>query len=138
MQFEIVNITPQNLSLLDKVAVDVFDDDINPEFLASYLKQPHHQLFVAVANGEVVGQVRGTIHFQPDEPQHLYVDNLGVTPNAKRQGIASALFKALVDWGKTKGCKTYWVATECDNDEGNGFYQKLGLNPQKMYFYESD
>lgn len=138
MQFEIINLTEQTKSLLSNVAADVFDHKIKPGFLSTYLAQPHHRLFVAVSNKQVVGQVRGMVHFQPDEQQHLYVDNLGVAPFAKRNGIATALFAALLEWGEKQGCKAYWVATECDNDEGNGFYQKLGLKPQKMYFYESD
>ncbi len=138
MSFSIVELEPDNGHVLNNVAEDVFDYAIDPDLLETYLSQSTHKMFIAVIDDIVVGQVRGIIHFQPDEPAHLYIDNLGVAPTAKRQGIASALFNALIEWGQHNECKGYWVATECDNDEGNGFYESLGLTPQQMYFYEGE
>lgn len=138
MDWSITNITSENSDLLSNVADEVFDYDISARHLALYLAQAGHKLFVAEEAGVVVGQIRGMIHFQPDEPAHLYIDNLGVAPTHKRQGIARALFTALTSWAKAKGCKSFWVATECDNDEGNGFYRGIKLKGEKMYFYEGD
>lgn len=136
MTFEIVPISKDNKQLLSNVADDVFDHAIASQHLDAYLKQPSHKLIVGVIEGQVVGQVRGMIHYQPDEPPHLYVDNLGVAPEHQRQGIAKALFEALFKWANAHDCETYWVATEFDNDEGNQFYKALGLEPETMYFYE--
>lgn len=138
MKYEIIVITDQNKDVLNHVAADVFDDEIKPSFLNAYLAQPHHQMVVAVADGVVVGQARAIVHFQPDEQQHLYIDNLGVAPSAKRNGVATSLFEALINWGRQKGCHSYWLATEIDNEEANGFYKKFGLKPQKMNYYERD
>ncbi|GLQ17135.1 GNAT family N-acetyltransferase [Maritalea porphyrae] len=136
MAWSIVEVTSENSDLLNNVAEDVFDYEISSEHLGRYLDQAGHKLFVAIAAGVVVGQIRGMIHYQPDEPPHLYIDNLGVAPTHKRQGIARALFVALTSWAKSKGCSSFWVATECDNDEGNGFYRGIKLSGEKMYFYE--
>lgn len=138
MDWSITKVTSENSDLLNNVADEVFDYDISARHVTLYLAQSGHKLFVAEEAGIVVGQIRGMIHFQPDEPAHLYIDNLGVAPTHKRQGIACALFTALTSWAKSKGCKSFWVATECDNDEGNGFYRGIRLEGEKMYFYEGD
>jgi len=136
MTWSIISIDETNAHYLDHICDDVFDYDVRSKWLTPYLAQPNHKLIVAVSNGLVVAQIRAIVHFQPDEPPHLYIDNLGVAPKYQRLGIAKALFSALLEWGKTRGCEGYWVATECDNDEGNSFYRAIGLKPETMYFYE--
>ena len=37
-------------------------------------------------------------------------------------GVASALMKAMLAWGKAQGCTHAWVATETDNEQAKGFY----------------
>ncbi|WP_299346950.1 GNAT family N-acetyltransferase [uncultured Maritalea sp.] len=138
MAWSIKILSHENVGLLEHVAEDVFDYEICGEYVAAYLKQPNHQLIVALSDDQVVGQIRAMVHFQPDEAPTLYIDNLGVAINYQRLGIATALFEQIVQWGKSLGCTTYWVATECDNDEGNHFYKALGLAPEKMYYYEGE
>ena len=138
MTSNIVEITPNNKTLLANIADDVFDYNIAAPQLDAYLAQSNHKLIVAIVGDQVVGQIRGMIHFQPDEPPHLYVDNLGVAPEQKRKGIAKALFEALTVWAKAEGCVSFWVATETDNHEGNSFYRAIGLKGQTMYLYEQD
>ncbi len=136
MTWSIISISTNNTNVLDNIAVDVFDYAISVTHLKNYLAQPNHQLIVAVANGQVIGQIRAIVHHQTDDAPQLYIDNLGVAPAFKRQGVARALFNAILTWGKSNDSAGYWVATECDNDEGNSFYRALGLKSQQMYFYE--
>ena len=64
--------------LFENVAEDVFDGPIQSLWLDAYLAQPCHIMYVAIAEGTIVGQVRAIIHKHPDAPAELYVDNLGV------------------------------------------------------------
>jgi ribosomal protein S18 acetylase RimI-like enzyme len=90
-KIEIRRLGPGDASVLDRVAEDVFDEPINKKRLAVYLREPNHLLFVAICDGEVVGQARGMIHLHPDMADELYIDNLGVTPAFQRQGIGMKL-----------------------------------------------
>ena len=125
-------------NLLDRVAPDVFDDDIVQARLATYLAQPTNLLVVALKAGEVVGQAAAVIHHHPDRPTELYIDNLGVTPDLKRQGIATATLDELVAWGGELGCEEIWVATEPDNFPARALYQGRGSEAETfaMYVYE--
>jgi ribosomal protein S18 acetylase RimI-like enzyme len=122
LPFAIHHITPVNTALLDAVDPDVFDHAIDGRRLAAYASDPLHAMFVAAEDGLVVGQIRGSVHLQPDRASDLYIDNLGTAPSRQRRGIASELMRAMLAWGEAQGCTYAWVATESDNAQAKGFY----------------
>jgi aminoglycoside 6'-N-acetyltransferase I len=140
MNVDILRIGPGDAAVLERVSRDVFDEDIDPARVAAYLAEPSHLMVLAVSGGEVVGQARGIVHRHPDLPTELYIDNLGVTPARKREGIATRLLDELVAWGKEKGCEEAWVGTEVDNEPARTLYQRRGSEAETfvMYFYELD
>ena len=131
-------LAPTSTALLEQVAEDVFDDDIDPEQVAAYLAEPGHLMVVATVDGQVVGQCQAVVHRHVDKPDELYIDNLGVAPAFKRQGIARRMVDEILAWGREFGCRTAWVLTEPDNAEGRGFYEARGASavPALMYEYE--
>jgi len=135
---DIHRITPANTGLLERIAQDVFDEAITPALLQRYLADAGHALFVAVDSGLVVGQIRGIVHLQPDRASDLYIDNLGVSPAHQRQGVATQLVGALVEWGKAHGCTYVWVATEPDNDSGVPFYKAQRFTGKTLAWFESE
>ena len=138
MDVQIIRVGPEQADLLDRVAEDVFDDRIDLARLARYLQDPSHLMVVAVFNGEVIGQARGVVHRHPDAPTELYLDNLGVTPDRKREGVATRLLDDLVAWARSLGCEQAWVATDVDNDAARALYLGRGSEAENvvMYFYE--
>ena len=138
MQIETVRVTLENAACLNHVAVDIFDGEISSALLKAYLSTSNHALFVAIAEGMVVGQVRGIVHLQPDLPTDLYIDNLAVAPELKRRGVGARLVKALVEWGRENGCETTWVATETHNEEARGFYEAFGFRGDTIAYYFTD
>ena len=136
----IIRVGPAQAGLLDKVADDVFDAPIDLARLKAYLAESTHLMVVACDGGEVIGQARGMIHRQPDQATELYIDNLGVTPAHKRQGVATALLDELTAWGRELGCEEAWVGTEVDNEAARGLYEGRGSEAETfvLYFYELD
>ncbi len=135
MTAKIIRITPDTVAFLDRVDPDIFDADIDADRLAAFVANRTHMMAVAVAGGLVVGQVRGMIHAQPDGPNQLYIDNLGVAPAHQRKGIATQLLKELLSWGSENGCDDAWVATELDNEAARGLYSRLTGNPEEAVAY---
>lgn len=125
MTVQVRLVGPADAVLLDRVADDVFDGDIRRDLLAAYLADPAHAMAVALADGVVVGQARAILNRQPDAPTALFLDNLGVAPGWKRRGIATRLVRALMEWGRERGCAEIWVPVEADNAEATGFYRSL-------------
>lgn len=135
MTIDIVQITGDNAHLLDRVAADVFDHDINSKHVAVYVAEPGHILVVAVNDDRVVGQARAILHMHPDSGCELYVDNLGVVPEMKRTGIATLLMNRLIELGRARGCVDIWLGTEPENEEAKGFYEAFGLHASNMLMF---
>ncbi len=140
MQVEIRKVGPGDEAVFDRVAEDVFDEQVNPSLLTAYLAESGHHLLVAIVDGEVVGQCAAVIHRNPDKPTELYIDNLGVAPAFQRRSIARKLLARMVALGKTLGCEEVWVGTEPDNVAARGLYESLGLRGDEaanfaMYVY---
>ena len=125
MTAEVKRIGPADAAILDRVAEDVFDDPIRPDYLNAYLADPGHKLIVAIDHGVVVGQCRGTVLRHPDDPAELFVENLGVTPSHRRQGIGRRLVLEMLEWGREQGCVEAWVGTETDNAAAVALYRSL-------------
>lgn len=140
MTTEIVRIGPAQAQLLERVADDVFDEPIDPRRVAAYLAERGHMMVLAVADGLVVGQARGMVHRHPDLPTELYIDNLGVAENRRREGIASRILDELVAWGREQGCEEAWVGTEVDNEAARALYEARGSEAETfvLYFYAFD
>ncbi len=134
------HITPANTALLANVDPDIFDHAIDPAHLAVYVADPRHAMFVAMEDDLVIGQIRGSVHLQPDRASDLYIDNLGTAPALQRRGIAAAMMKAMLAWGEAQGCTYAWVATETDNEQAKGFYaaQRFMRDTIAMFALEID
>jgi aminoglycoside 6'-N-acetyltransferase I len=140
MSITIHHVSPANADLLGNVDPDVFDHAIAPAQLATYLADPRHAMFVAVEADFVIGQIRGSVHLQPDRASDLYIDNLGTAPSHQRRGVATRLINAMLAWGKAQGCTYAWVATETDNGGAQGFYaaQRFTHDNITMFALEMD
>lgn len=135
---QIVRVSSATTHLLENITEDVFDCPIDAIRLKQYLNLANAAMFVAVVDRQVVGQIRGFLHLQPDGPSELYIDNLGVTPLKKRQGLATKLVTAITGWARKEGCEAFWLLTEPDNIEGESFYTALDMERKTSLFFEGD
>jgi len=121
--------------LFGYVADDVFDHAIDDSRLTAYLTAPDHLMAIAATAAAadddapvlIIGQARALVLHHPDGPPQLYVDNLGVAPAWRRQGIARRLLSRLADAGRARGCHERWIATEPDNRAACSLYDSMGL-----------
>jgi GNAT superfamily N-acetyltransferase len=91
-----------------------------------------HQLeqfatFVAVADGCDLGLVRGALH------EHFrdagYLISMWVAPEARRQGIGSALVDAVVHWARTHGLSRLLLDVGEGNTPAIALYTRKGFVP---------
>jgi ribosomal protein S18 acetylase RimI-like enzyme len=136
-QLEIRQVRFGDSALFQRVAEGVFDEAIDPDRLAAYLAEPGHHMLVALHGGEVVAQVAAVVHRHPDKPTELYIDEVGVTPDFQRQGIARKMLDQMFALGRSLGCEEAWVGTESDNVPARGLYESRGAEaePFVMYVY---
>ncbi len=140
MTIEIRRLLPGDDALLSRVAEEVFDEPVKPGRLSAYLAAPGHLMVIALSDGMVVGQCAGVVHYHPDKPTELYIDEVGVSPVFQRQGIARRMLAAMFELGRALGCEEAWVGTEPDNSAARALYENLPANADPaegfvMYVY---
>jgi ribosomal protein S18 acetylase RimI-like enzyme len=136
MSVEIRQVGPRDEALFERIAVDVFDEPVDPERLTAYLAEPNHLMLVAVNGGQIIAQCAAVIHRHPDKVTELYIDEVGVSPKWQRQGIARKMLDRMFALGRSLGCGEAWVGTEIDNDPARRLYEGLGSEAETFVMYE--
>ena len=95
---------------------------------------PTRYFVVAVDEAESIIGYAGV--FVPGQAE-ADILTVGVVPNHRGKGIATALMALLTDWAKAQGSTAMMLEVKVDNSEAIGLYQSLGyskLNIRKDYF----
>ena len=124
-------------SLLNHIAAGVFDNPINPEWCERFLAESNHHLAIALANNEVVGMASAIDYVHPDKPPELWINEIGVTFEHRRKGIALQLLHALFEKGLRRGCKAAWVLTDQENEIAKNLFRRSGGRQEKEPVYFS-
>ena len=136
MTVEIRIVQPGDEALFARIADEVFDNPIDPAVLSQYLATPGHHLVIAIADGQIVGQVSAAVHRHPDRrPVELYVDEVGVSPAYQRRKIATAMLEQMFALARDLGCIEVWLATEPDNEPARALYAPMAQPVEDVVMY---
>lgn len=113
-------------ALLADAAADVFDGPIRWDMLREFLADPRHHLAVAIQGGRVVGAASAVHYVHPDKGPELWINEVGVAPACRREGIGRRLLEVLLAHAGTLGCREAWVLTEPDNVPAMRLYEAVG------------
>lgn len=138
MSIEIVHLNTTNAELLKDIAPEVFDHEIKPQYLAAFLGDPRHIMYLAVDNQVVVGMASAVEYFHPDKPPQLWINEVGVALNYRKRGIGRQLVQKLVASAKDRGCVYAWLGTSMDNVAAQACFNSVpeGEAPQPFLLYE--
>ena len=105
--------------------------------LETLLRDENRPVFVAEIDGKVAGYCFCVHKVLPKTQssvarRELYIDDLCVDKNCRRMGIARALYKHALAYGKTLGCQTLTLNVWCGNDGAMSFYEQMGLRPRNI------
>ena len=104
-------------------------------FLGSMLKSADACVFVAEAEGSVVGYVFAAL--EPLSWKELrgpagFVHDVAVTEEARRAGIATKLMQAAIDWLREHGAPRVILWTASPNDAAQALFRNLGFRSTMM------
>ncbi len=117
-------------------AAHLFDHQPRESWASGFLSDPTHHLLIAYADGRPVGFVSGVEMTHPDKGTEMFVYELGVAPEWRRQGIAKALLLELVEIARERGCYGMWVLTDDGNAGAVASYTSAGAtreSPQVLF-----
>ena len=131
MDVEIHRVTLDSLALLERVSPECFDAPIVPRRAAACVASPDTILLVATVQrpegSYVVGQLLGVLHRHPDKATELYLDDLGVDPDFRRNGIARRLIDAAQALAAKEESEATWTLAEPDIPAALATYRGLGF-----------
>ncbi|NUP80157.1 MAG: GNAT family N-acetyltransferase [Nonomuraea sp.] len=105
------------------------------EWLAGALDPAREQggaVFVAVAEGEVVGVVSVNTHRHFTGTPEAYVGELAVAAHAVRTGVGRLLMGAAEDWARGQGVRHLTLETAAANTNARRFYAALGFREETV------
>jgi GNAT superfamily N-acetyltransferase len=86
--------------------------------------------FIAVADGQDVGVVRGGPHDRFPDAAHLL--SLWVAPEARRQGIGLALVDAVIEWARSEGRRRLFIDVFAQNEPAIAVYRRARFVPNEV------
>ncbi len=104
--------------------------------LEMLLKDDSKNVFVYEKNGQVLGHLFCEV-IELDstilEPvKTLFIDDLCVTTTARGQKIGEKLYDFTVNYAKKIGCHNLTLDVWNDNQGALRFYERMGMQPQKV------
>ena len=132
---EVRILTPADAPLLERIAEGVFDHAVQSRLVAEFLDDPRHSLSVAIADDLIVGMASGVRYVHPDKPSELWINEVGVSPDYQRRGLAKRIVAELLAEGRRQGCREAWVLTDFENEAARATYRSAGgveSGPQLM------
>jgi len=122
--------------VLARVADGVFDNAVSKTWSREFLADPRHHLFVACADGLVVGMVSAVHYVHPDKAPQLWINEIGVAPSHQGHGVGRRLLDAMLAHGRAIGCSEAWLGTEETNVAARRLYESAGGVPESFVLYE--
>jgi ribosomal protein S18 acetylase RimI-like enzyme len=138
---EVRVLTAADASLFERIAEGVFDYAVQMQLIDEFLADSRHSLAVAIADGMIVGMASGVRYVHPDKPSELWINEVGVSPDYQRRGLAKRIVGELLAEGRRQGCREAWVLTDFDNEAARATYRSAGgveSGPQLMVTFPLD
>ncbi|MDJ0822258.1 MAG: GNAT family N-acetyltransferase [Paracoccaceae bacterium] len=115
-----------DIDLLLGVDEGMFDHPIRPDQARAFLANPLNLMAVALEGSQIVSFASGTILLHPDKAPGFLVNEVGTRNSHQRQGLATAVCRALFDAARAAGCEGIWLGADENNAPAQALYRKLG------------
>lgn len=106
------------ISVYDVQALTTYLGRADTVFIACYSVGVDSRTLLGIASARIEIKPYGNI-------QWLYVDEVDVCANQRRNGVGKALMQKLFGIGIEAGCEEVWLGAEAKNKAANALYQSL-------------
>lgn len=115
-----------------------YDADIKPgwglsedgkTYFTKLLRNTHGLCYVAEDNGTLVGYITAVpIKFKYRKSKYIEIENLGIAPEYRKQGIGHQLMVECHKWAKAKGYQKIFLKCFFKNEDALTFYKNYGFS----------
>ena len=106
------------------------------------LDDPTKPIFIAAEGEQVLGYGFCQVQVYEKDPvmtdrTEVYLDDLCVAETAQHRGVGQAIYAAIRQYAKNRGCHSVTLNVWSFNASAAKFYEKLGLTPRKVYLEDT-
>jgi aminoglycoside 3-N-acetyltransferase I len=139
------HLTPDDLPLMEGL-LSTFGEAFNEEatyggnrpadgYLRGLLGSDYFIALAALKDGRVVGGLAAYELKKFEQPRsEIYIYDLAVAEAHRRQGIATALIRALKSTARARGAYVIFVQADRGDDAAIALYAKLGVREEVLHF----
>lgn len=109
------------------------------EALSRWLKDDDYSIFVAEAEGRLVGYIIGTIKSSPpvlEPPQFGFISDICVAPEWRRTGVGRSLYETLKGWFRERGLNVMQLNVAQRNRLSQAFWEEMGFEGYLVYMWK--
>ena len=143
--FHLIRLTPAELDVMRRLNVmfgQAFEDPRNyheeppsDEHLAGFLAKDHVIVLAAIYGVEVIG---GLVAYELEKfekaRREIYIYDLAVEEASRRQGVATALIRALQEIGRKRGAYVIFVQADYGDGPAAQLYESLGTREEVLHY----
>jgi len=98
------------------------------KYFSQLLQNPEALCLIAEDDGKKIGYIAGSPKvFSYRMSKYAELENMGVTPEYRSQGVGSMLIDKFFEWAKKKGLDKVYLSAYSANTGALAFYKKKGL-----------
>ncbi len=104
-------------------------------YLTGLLSGRNFIAIVALREGQVIGGLTAYVLSKFEQMRsEVYIYDLAVEEDFRRQGIATALIREVQKEARTRGARLVFVQADCEDEHAVALYSTLGTGKQVLHF----
>ena len=134
MELVIIEMASEHVSSLAQIEKQCFSTPWSENALAEEIENPNARFFVALCGEQVAGYIGA--HNIVGE---VYITNVAVAPDYRRQGVATQLIERLVEISRAENAEFITLEVRENNTSAQALYEKQGFGVvgKRKAFYEN-
>lgn len=109
--------------------------EIPKEWFEELIASPYHDMLIAEDGEKIIGIATLSVKMGPITRKNAYLEDFVTDPATRGQGVGSALWIAILDWAREKGCKELEFTCGHGRELAQAFYQKHGATIYDTNFF---
>ncbi|MBR0467981.1 GNAT family N-acetyltransferase [Candidatus Saccharibacteria bacterium] len=109
--------------------------EIPQEWFDELIASPYHDMLIAVEDDKIIGIATLSIHMGPIIRKNAYLEDFVTDQTVRGKGIGSALWDAMLDWAKEKGCNNLEFTCGNGREASQQFYKNHGATIYDTNFF---
>ena len=112
--------------------------EIPEQWFLDVVNSPWHDVLLAVEGEQILGMCSLSVIMGAGVGKNAYLEDFVVSSTARGKGIGDLLWRAMLEWGKEKGCKRMEFTCGNGREVAQAFYKKHGAEVYETNFFRRE